>query len=413
MTKIWKSIFITVLSVIFAFPKETSAISKLDFFIGPTDWSSRLEQLETIANQKIQGSLQDMSKILKQASVGEGRELALVSDEYVNKEMNGLLKELGMAVLNGNFSMSMVDAKYKELLANNKHELANAQSDYDNLILSLQQAKNSKNQAIIAQITELRTKLAATKDPDEIKELEEQIAILEGQRIENNADYVLNNPELHAKKSKIIELSKLVGEAESAMQLDVMRGKGEEMINNLFDKKVNEEDEKNIYEEKLGDLFLKEDEERTSENMKKVNLEREREFYYAVQNILKTTMDNNIRTVETELRASDMTDKSMKDADGLFGAKGMHIGVDVQMAKSAAHLMSMLLGELRYKSLAKMRGWNNKYKLVDYTHDVTELDLDYYELDGASIQNIKRSVDSIKNGTENLSTGFEDMWHGF
>jgi hypothetical protein len=57
----------------------------------------------------------------------------------------------------------------------------------------------------------------------------------------------------------------------------------------------------------------------------------------------------------------------------------------------------MLLGELRYKSLAKMRGWNNKYKLVDYTHDVTELDLDYYELDGASIQNIKRSVDSIKN----------------
>lgn len=417
MSKLLKNTLALICIGIFMSPYRAGAISKLDFTVGPADWGSKVEMLKTIADQKVQAALQQMSKILKQPSVGEGKFLGLSINSDVDKKMGGLISYLNpnnvRAILDGNISVNGVVAQVLPLITKNKQQLANTISDYNSLMLALQQEKAAKDKKILEQLVDLRAKLKITTKEDERIEIEQQIAVLEGQREANSLELISENPELRAKRSRIHELSKIVGDAEAMLQQNVMEAKGAEMVTNLFDKEITDAEEADLYSEKLGDLFLKANEDRSSENVQRVRLTREREYYYAMLNLFKTTMDNNIRSVEIEQKNIEMTDASMQTADGLYGSKTMQIGVDVQMAKNAAYMTTMLLGEIRYNALKEMKQWNNKFKLVDYSHDVTVLDLDYYNMLDDDISNIENLYDGLTDGIGSSTNNFQKLWHGF
>lgn len=169
-----------------------------------------------------------------------------------------------------------------------------------------------------------------------------------------------------------------------------------------------EEDEENekteeMYASDYKDFFLGKYEKESSENIARVRYKRQKEYYLALQNLMrvliigsakgKTIADSSenylVRTTGGETKDGE----KVTAPDGIFGGMSMKIGADIQNAKIAARYTELLLAQMRFNAMSEIILWNDKYKLNDYSKDFTAFNLDDY------VNKKKSLLDKLKDKT--------------
>ena len=247
-------------------------------------------------------------------------------------------------------SSSVLDVLQKSILTTNV-DIADLEQRKQDFIKAGEAAKMSKYQAIIVQKTELEAKwkainTALVDDPDnqdllkQQEDLSKQIAELEGQARMVLQEDVQNTVYISNLEGKIGNLRTLAGslgdklKAENTLsfldkQADNFEAEDKEAVGELYDS--------NIYR-----FFISDEDLKDTENVAKVKLERDKEYYKSVKHMWENIASSYINLTKTDETAKACADLSVQ-ADSIFGAQAMQICADLQNAKAAAQYMEMML----------------------------------------------------------------------
>ena len=183
---------------------------------------------------------------------------------------------------------------------------------------------------------------------------------------------------------------------------------------NLFEDDAQDEN-KSIYQTEIDSLFLKENEETSSENIARVKKNRGREYYYSVQNAMQVAVVGGASSPEIEEQLGKYMEMA-GDVEGNLSLKNANIGVIIESAKAAARLTEALLADMRLKTMNDMMAWNNKYHLYDYKKPITEFDFDSYELKTSDLKNkindlYNKNKGKVQDFYEDHKDDVKNMWH--
>jgi len=175
------------------------------------------------------------------------------------------------------------------------------------------------------------------------------------------------------REKKIGELTRLTSEDELVNLLGTESAK-------LFAEDTPDEETEAAYDNVAGRFFLRENEAENSDTIERIMKERKKEYYKAVTNSLEKMIKTYTSVDEIKERSVACTDAATGMAQGVFGAAGMRVCVELQNAKVAARYMEELLAQIRLETTSEMQSWKDKYRLEDYEKDLTKFNLDDYVL---------------------------------
>ena len=262
----------------------------------------------------------------------------------------------------------------------------------DDCVNALKDAQQEKNKQIQERLTELQAKIQSQNITDEERNtISTEIASLEAQK-QQNLDKPLENDETckgyeEEEKKADEEVKALAQETEEKTLAESLKEKS----NALFADEAKDENLKSIYQTEIEALFLKENEESTSENLARIKKNRNREYYRAIQKAMDVSVAASAASPEINEKLKQYMEMAGQ-VEGNFSLKNANISVVIESAKAAALLTEALLAEVRLKTTQDMASWNNKNRLYDYEKPVTEFDLDSYEL----------KKDDLKTNVKNL-----------
>jgi chromosome segregation ATPase len=336
-------------------------------------------------------------------------------DEYLKKEAIAYGKEKGKPIADKEIAKYKAKQERKKLEKKTK-ELAAKQAEIADYEKSMDEEQKTKLTEITKRLTELNVQLQR-KDlkKEEFEKIRDEVASLEAQQ-----QAILDKPKEHdatlqgkkAEEKKIAEeIEKSKPEAEKAEKEENLQAKSAD----LFGEEDASADNKSIYQTEIEALFLKENEESTSENLARIKKNRNMEYYLALQNAMNVSLLNAERAAATE-EGSEQNKKAGADVEGNLTVKNVNISEVIEKAKAASHLTEALLAEMRFKTIKDMVSWNNKNRLYDYKKPVTEFDLDYYELKKTDLKDklkglYDKNKDKIKGLYDNNKDNVKNLWH--
>ena len=375
-------------------------------------------EIEEIANQAY-------SEFMRYKTMIESGELAEMAKNYAISQGKDLAKA-GATALKNKASAKLAEyqekrKKKQEMKKKEKQRdaAAEARKDYAD---STRNAQLDKNKKIDERLTELKSKANSKNiNDDERKQIVEEIASLEAQK-QNNIDRPIENDDKYREyeekekelTAEVNSIKQEVGEAESEEKLE------EKNLDLFADEK--EDENKSIYQTEIDSLFLKENEESTSENLARIKKNRGREYYYAVQNAMQVAVVGGVGSPEIEeklaeyLKMSGASEGDAPHVEGNLPLKNANIGVVIESAKAAAFITETLLADMRLKTMKDMMAWNNKNHLYDYKKPITEFDFDSYEL---KKENLKDRAKDFYNKNKGKIGDFynshkgdiQNIWH--
>ena len=258
-------------------------------------------------------------------------------------------------------------------------ELNKAEEDYNNKV-KLANDNIAKLNAMIA------------SDPSKKDEYQSQIASYENQKADYKTAY-----DQSVTSIKSSNLSKLSAVEE---QLSELRSKASEAAGKAAADKLKslkgDDDGAAELQETIAKNFLKEDAAESSENI--VPLVAYRNFI-AMQDSVQAFNTALVikKTRYSDNESADKTADMVVQMDGATASLGMDTKLKIENMKSILKYNDLLLQDMKMKTateLAKIK----KYKLTDYSKDVTEFNLDDYLFD-------KKST---KKKLTDLAKGFKD-----
>ena len=338
--------------------------------------------------------------------------------EYLKQEALKYAKEKGKPLADE--EIAKLKEKFKAQLERKKlekktKELASKQAEIADYEESMNEEQKTKLTEITQKLTELNVQLQR-KDltKEEFEKIREEVASLEAQQ-----QALLDKPKEHdatlegmkeEEKKLAKEVETLKPEAEKAEREENLQAKTAD----LFGEDDITENNKSIYQTEIEALFLKENEESTSENLARIKKNRNMEYYLALQNAMNVALLNAERAAATE-EASEQNIEASKNVEGNLTVKNINISEVIEKAKAASHLTEALLAEMRFKTIQDMVSWNNKNRLYDYKKPVTEFDLDYYELKKTDLKNKVKGLydnkDKIGDFYDDDQGNIKNLWH--
>ncbi len=348
----------------------------------------------------------------------ESGELAAMAKDYAVGQVKGFV-DAGRAALEDKMSAKISEIqerreKKKELGKKEKQRDAvlAASKDY---VESSRNAQLDKNKQIDEKLVELKSKLNSQNlSDDDRKLIVEEIASLEAQK-QNNLDRPIENDK---KFIEYEEKAKALTEDINKMQKEVGDVDNEEKLEKKnMDLFADEKEDENtsIYQTEIDSLFLRENEETTSENLARIKKNRGREYYYAVQNAMQVAVVGGANSPEIEEKLAAYL-KMSGEIEGNLSLKNANVGVVLESAKAAARLTEALLADMRLRTMKDMMSWNNKNHLYDYKKPITEFDFDSYELKRSDLKDRAKDFYNKNKGQigdfyNNHKSDIQNMWH--
>lgn len=397
---------------------NAQAIMKLDFFSPISDIADKIGKvkikIETVYNTQLEKL---NAKVLKVA----GREGAMIF-QYVQNNAGAIVTSAakGQFYAADYTGSGMWDALKSEL-GDLKLDYVKAQRQLEDYVEAREQLKIDKKQAMETELAKMKAEHEAlnkaikamedqgTEIPDNVKkrflelekaipELEKNVKIVMENDVTESDTYQKLKQDIEEKQKKV---NTLVAKTSEDSLVNIL---GQKSVD-LFSKKADEEETQNLYNDGLQKLFLGEYESVNPENVERIMKFRRQEYYKAVRNAMETTITTQTSLDEIEERSVGCTDAATNRAQGLFGAAGARICVELQNARVAARHMELLLAQIRLETTREMQSWKDKYKMEDYGKDITKFNLDDYVLKKDTL--FRKTKNKLKSSVNNKITNME------
>ncbi|MBO6281410.1 MAG: hypothetical protein J6N49_02635 [Alphaproteobacteria bacterium] len=384
MSKFYKIFIAILLSFVIVAP-EAEAVSKLDFTEPMSDIAKKVEKVKEKIEQKYHEVMEKLNGKIRKALGAEGA--ALFNDLVVKRASNIVKNALKGQFDVGDLSLKGLSNSMLSQLGDFKLDAANLQAFANDLAMSLEKAKLAKTQQMHIKLSEFEAERsivnkALLADPNnaelkaKLDDLDINVANMQGQIREAMAENKLQDERLEKYKSELAAFNEQIANLSvQKMSEDLLKTLNAK-IASLFPSQ-DDEDVQEVYGTSISRLFLAEYEAESSENLTNIIKARHKEYYESVKNMAREYL-NMINDVEKSSERSKQCADAMGTADGISGQQTMQICTDLQNARAAAGTTSVMLARLRYRAIADMQGWNNMYKLRDYSRDPTKFNLDNY-----------------------------------
>lgn len=366
------------------------AISKLDFPAPIADTADKVSEVKTKVETTYNTTLEKLNKKVEKVTGREGGILFKYIENNATSIVTGAAKGQFYAA---DFTGSgMWEAMTREL-GDVKLDLATATNQLEKYTQAREQEKINKRRAMSEELAKLKAEHEALnlliKNEEEngtvneehkkrFLELEKAIPLLtqEMERImqedvTEDEQYKKMQANINERQKKLNDLTRLTSEDELVNLLGTQSAK-------LFDEDVADEEIEAAYDNIAGKFFLKENEPENSDTIDRITKERKKEYYNAVLNSLHKMVKTYTSINEIKERSEACSNAATGMAQGVFGAAGMRVCVELQNAKVAARYMEALLAQIRMETTQEMQSWKDKYRLEDYEKDLTKFNLDDY-----------------------------------
>ena len=424
MTKFIK-ILIFVIAMQTMFAPSAFAISKLSSVMRRVkSYMVVAQDYANAAQEQVNGVVSEANTYIRMAKSGE---LASMAEQYAPGKVKDIAQDYAekygekykaKAEKYAKDKLDKYKAKVKQKkLEKAKKKLAAKQAEKDDYKESVKDAKIQKNIKIDEELNQLKLKIqSAGLSEEEHEKLAEEIAVLEAQKHEN-MDQPLEQDETYKgiekdEKNLTKEVDELQEETAEAEIQEGLAAQAEE----LFDQQsVADEENESIYKTEIDALFLKEDEDSTSENLARIKKNRNREYYNALQKAMEISTIGTAASADMEEEVGNYV-KMAAELDGNYALKNSTIALIISNAKIAARFTEALLAEIRLKTTKDMVSWNNKNRLYDYKKAVTEFDFDSYALKKSDLKDKAKKFyedrkDKINDFYDKNKDNIKDMWH--
>ena len=369
------------------------AISKLDFPAPIADTAEKVGEVKEKVETTYNAALETLNKKVEKITGREGGMLF----KYIENNATAIVTSAAKGQFYAaDFTGSgMWEAMTREL-GDVKLDLATARNQLEKYTQAREQEKLSKRAAMSEELAKLKAEHEALnlliKDEEEkngkvseehaqrFLELEKAIAHMRQEMekvmqedVTEDEQYKKMQAGITEREKKIGELTRLTSEDELVNLLGTESAK-------LFAEDTPDEETEAAYDNVAGRFFLRENEAENSDTIERIMKERKKEYYKAVTNSLEKMIKTYTSVDEIKERSVACTDAATGMAQGVFGAAGMRVCVELQNAKVAARYMEELLAQIRLETTSEMQSWKDKYRLEDYEKDLTKFNLDDYVL---------------------------------
>lgn len=415
--KIYLSAF-CLMSLLFLTVYNAQAFMKLDFFAPVADIADKIGKVKTKIETVYNTQLEKLNaKVMKVA----GREGAMIF-KYIQDNAGAIVTSAakGQFYAADYTGSGMWDALKSEL-GDLKLDYAKAQRQLADYVEAREQQKIDKKQAMETELAKMEAEHQALNrsmkelenkgEPipenvqkrfveleNAIPKMKENIKVVMEKDVTESDTYNKMVKNIEAKQQKV---NALVAKTSEDSLVNML---GQKSVD-LFSKKADEEETQNLYNEGLQKFFLGEYEPVNPENVERIMKLRKQEYYKAVRNAMETTITTQTSLVEIEERSLACTDAATNQAQGLFGAAGVRICVELQNAKVAARQMELLLAQIRVETTKEMQSWKDKYKMEDYGKDITKFNLDDYVMKKDTL--FRKAKNKAKSAINNKITNLD------
>lgn len=409
MSRLYKIFIVVLLSLVIFIPRA-KAITKLEFTDPVCEMSKKIQKDNEENEQENAEATEKQNEKERRPENGEGTSL-------FKKIVSSKTTKMVLGALQGQFNVG--DSGSDDLSGSSSANNGNLKLDFESilsytedLVKSAQKAKLEKTKMIHAQLSALYSErdmlkeiLAQSPDNAEqvearLKDIEIEIANLEGQSEKIMAENTTENEKIEKNKKTMDLLSKQISNLNSQkISSDLLKSLNTATAK-LFATKENDDDAEDVYATNINRLFLGRYDYEGGDNLAKVIKARQQEYYDAVKNLGREYL-NTINDIEkTSARSTDCFD-ALSMADGINGQQTMQICVDLQNARAAAGYTGILIARLRFKAMADIQGWTHMYKMRDYKASPTRFNLDNYIFQKSKLK--FNASDAIQKGFSSFS----------
>ena len=380
---------------------EAQAIVKLDFFEPIADVAKFVEKTlskyENIYNQYVEKLNEKLTKAL-------GNEGMKLFKEFLVKPGTMYLSAAATGQFNANDSAgTRLFSSYSRLIGNEKLEYAYLSDDLKDLVDTKEKEKQDKLLVMEDYLVRLQSErealnaqlenpdLQTQENLDALEEYDKRIAALQTELEKTKSQKVLEDEEVKEKiQQKKAKQEDLLEKADKASWASLDEKLNSVKVEEMFGSKIDEEETEDLYRTGVEKFFLRENEDPWPENLERIMRARHEEYYEAEKNLWKVMVNTHKSISETEEYMKKCLEAA-PEAEGRFGTASMRVCIELQNAKAAAQYMEMLLAQVRFETTKEIQTWNDKYKMKDYEHDMTSLDLDEYVLKKKDVKKEKEN----------------------
>lgn len=386
MSRLYKIFIVALLSLVVYIPRAT-AITKLEFTDPVCEMSKKVQKDAEENEQENAEANEKLNEKERRPENGEGTSLF---KKFVSKKSTKLV----LNALKGQFNVG--DSGSEDLSDSSSSNNGNLKLDFDSLLTytqdlvkSSQKAKLEKTKMIHAQLSALYSERDMLKEildqsPDNaeqvearLKDIEIEIANLEGQSEKILAENTMNNEKIAKNKKAMDALSKQISNLNSQkISSDLLKSLNASTAK-LFANKEKDDDAEDVYATNINKLFLGKYDYEGGDGLAKVIKARQQEYYAAVKNLGREYL-NTINDIEKSSDRSVNCIDALSMADGINGQQTMQICVDLQNARVAAGYTGILIAQMRFKAISDIQSWTHMYKFRSYDASPTRFNLDNY-----------------------------------
>ena len=372
-----KFINVFLLSLMLFLAAPNAQANKIDLFSPMSDFVQKINKVKS----KIENAYGRAMEILHgKVLAATGVEGAALFDAFIPMNFSNL-RYVGANIYSGNLN-------FMDNLRLAVPQLNNLRLDFyalERLRLDHLNALNMEMAAKLSEIDqrmiELDKMIEAAPYADNVAELKKERDLLIAQKMQLQAKQNVLDPQTESFNDRIA----LAGQSIKSIMSDINSDQIQNSFNQMLDGELGKlniymlsaSESQDIYDQAIGKFFLSEGRRMTAENVGKIKQDREKAYYEAV-------VDAMIVGVETFRKASELAErvKKMRQgstmADGLYGAKNMNVGLDIENARMAALYTKLLLAKIKLETTKDLRSRTNTYRIFG-NRNPTEFNLENYQ----------------------------------
>lgn len=370
------NVFLLSLMLFLAAPNAQATI-KIDIFSPASDLVEKINKVKS----KIENAYGHAMEILHgKVLAATGVEGAALFDAFIPMNFSNL-RYVGANIYSGNFNF-MDNLRLAVPQLNNLrvdfYALERLRLDHLNA-LNMEMA--AKLHAIDQRLVDLDKMIEAAPYADNVAELKKERDLLIAQKMQLQAKQHILDPQTESFNDRIA----LAGQSIKSIMSDINSDQIQNSFNQMLDGELGKlnmymlsaSESQDIYDQAIGKFFLAEGKRMTAENAGKIKKDREKAYYEAVIDAMTVGVETFRKASELAERVKKMRQGSTK-ADGLYGAKNMNVGLDIENARMAALYTKLLLAKIKLETTKDLRSRTNTYRIFG-NRNPTEFNLENYQ----------------------------------
>lgn len=370
------TVFLLSLVLLSATPSAYATV-KIDIFSPASDLVEKINKVKS----KIENAYGHAMEILHgKVLAATGVEGAALFDAFIPMNFSNL-RYVGANIYSGNFNF-MDNLRLAVPQLNNLrvdfYALERLRLDHLNA-LNMEMA--AKLHAIDQRMIELDKMIEAAPYADNVAELKEERDLLIAQKMQLQAKQNILDPQTESFNDRIALAGRSIRSIMSDINSDQIQNSFNQMLDGELGKlniyMLSASESQDIYDQAIGKFFLSEGRRMTAENVGKIKKDREKAYYEAVVDAMTVGVETFRKASELAERVKNMRQGST-EADGLYGARNMNVGLDIENARMAALYTKLLLAKIKLETTKDLRSRTNTYRIFG-NRNPTEFNLENYQ----------------------------------